>query len=72
MKINEKLGVPNPSGDLPQDESDGWYSYAGTYAGTVTLGDDDTVLEGRLAFCTDDTAMSSPNDAYYYKVLIAR
>ncbi len=70
-KINDFLGVPNPSSTVPTDTEIGETRYTGTFGYTETIGD--TVgsadLDGRVSGCFQRSAIP---EYVFYKVLIAR
>jgi hypothetical protein len=75
IKINEILGIENPSGNPPLDN---YHGGQGNYAGTINsfpvppsvvpIGDDVTQLAGKTAFCLS----SNPPYYSYKQVVLAR
>ncbi len=69
LKINNLLGVTNPSDAPPEDTEVDIGKFIGVYDYEVLLGDEDTALSGKKAACfyNDDQT-----EYVFYKVLIAR
>ncbi len=70
MVINDKLGITNPAGAPPVESSYNFEAFVGNFlAPHTTIGDEATMLEGKMAGCfTDDTTDKN----LYYHVLSAR
>ncbi|MFA5593089.1 MAG: hypothetical protein WC989_07230 [Micavibrio sp.] len=68
-QINKMAGV-NDGTEIPVDNTDGAWTWKGTFGGTGTLGDDAPELAGRTGFCIKHEA-GAPRQQYW-RVLIAR
>jgi len=77
LAINALLNINNPGGNPPVDDDideDNLYEPGANpfnFAGTETLGDDDTELSGKREACFAETD-EDPDEYIYYKVLMAR
>lgn len=71
IKINDLLGVTNPSGVPPTDTDIGTTRFVGTYTYARSIGDEagGTALEGKTAGCFENT---TEGKYVFYKVLQAR
>lgn len=70
IKINDLLGVNNPSGLPPEDDLTGNQNFDGTYDGTAVWGDDDAALTGEKAGCYESTIAGAGYYQYSLAVLI--
>ncbi len=78
MALNDVLGVPNDSGEVPIDipttSSPGSNTYTNdldTLTGVV-LGDEYAPLTGQTAFCVNWNRSGKPHDYMFYQVLVDR
>ncbi len=69
IKINDLLGVSNPSGVPPTDTNIRTNSFTGSYTYINTIGDEDSALLSRTAACFMHTTAGR---YAFYKVLLAR
>lgn len=72
IKINDHLGITNPSGVPPTDATYGTTRYIGVFGYTATIGDEagGENFQGKQAACFQKTAATSKY--VFYKVLLAR
>ncbi len=72
IKLNELLGVDNPSGAPPVDSAIGTTRFIGAYGYAETIGDESggEALIGKKAACFQKT--DNPAKYTFYKVLISR
>ena len=72
LKINDVLGIENPSNAPPTDTDYGTARYIGSFAYTATIGDETggANLKGRSAGCFQKTAGTAKYA--FYQVLLAR
>ena len=70
LKINNLLGIDNPSGNVPNITGGSMFVFnASSYSGSYALSDNDNVITGKTAFCAQN-AVTIPGS--YIQVLIAR
>lgn len=74
IKINQKLGIDNPSSVPPVDAPAGSVpAYDGTYSGAAVIGDNASEIYGKVAFCVRLTsAAPEDHELAFLRVLIAR
>lgn len=74
MKINDLLNIDNPGGNPPQDPPTGWAQYENSYGGSGIIGDDETDLAGKTAFCArwNGGSLGDDRENHFYQVLITR
>lgn len=77
VEINRLLGIDNPGGQPPNDDSDAHLAtkFQGTYTASQSIGGGDPEIEGQRAGCFQgDDNLTSPEAGTYhfYQVLIAR
>lgn len=74
IAINNGLGVQNPSGNPPSDDSGGGYNYVGAFDNVNMI--DAPTLVGQKAFCFADTHAAFDNsgnpELFYFHVIIPR
>jgi hypothetical protein len=72
ITINKLLKIDNPSGEPPQENAFAVTPYAGTFGYDQTIGSG-SPLSGKLTGCFYvDQPNPTPDDYYFYRVLIAR
>lgn len=78
-KINDLSGVPNPSGDPPQDGANAFsmnaHKFTGSYTETYPIGDGGGAadnLKGKPSGCFEGGGTPAAGTYHYYKVLLAR
>ena len=73
MAINALLKIDNPANNPPKEAAFAVAPYAGTFSYSQTIGTAGSPLSGSLSGCFYiDQADPTPDDYYFYKVLIAR
>ncbi len=75
LKINDALGVENPSGNAPIDAGCSWSTvFDGTYSDAQSIGAATGELEGKMQGCyRHDAGCGTHNGSYhFYQVLITR
>lgn len=71
-KINDLLGIPNPSGNIPK-ATNSMLTYNGVFTdnGTNYINDDELTFTGKEAFCIRHPT-GQPWDSFYIHVLLIR